>query len=99
MPDDPTEGSRRPAVGVVSERVVRGRGGPRRQLQPHGLAVRRAHYRGDRGDNLNTLLSYAEALRLALITDIFMDLPQSLDKLGRIYREVGNLWYFTACAK
>jgi hypothetical protein len=28
MPDDTAEGGGRPAVGLVSERVVRGRGGP-----------------------------------------------------------------------
>lgn len=65
MPHDLTKGGRRSPVGLVSERVVRGRGGPRGELQPDGLALRRADYRGDRGDNLNTLLSYAEALTLA----------------------------------
>lgn len=62
MPHDLTKGGRRPPIGVVSERVVRGRGGPGGQLQPDGVPLRRAHYRGDRGDNLNTQLSYAEAL-------------------------------------
>lgn len=57
MPHDSSEGGRRPSVRVVSERVVRGRGRPRRQLQPDRLALRRAVCRGDRGgDNFNTLL-------------------------------------------
>lgn len=61
MPDDTTESGRRSPIGLVSERILRGCGGSSGELQPDGLALRRAHDRGDRGDRLNTLLAPAEA--------------------------------------
>lgn len=65
--DDPPEGGRRPAVGLVPERVVRGRGRAGRQLQPDRVPVRGAQRRGERGDHRHALsLSISLSLPLSI---------------------------------
>lgn len=58
MCHDSAKSSGRSPVRIVPQRIVRWCGRPRRQLQPDGVAVRRAHLRGDRGDHLITLLVF-----------------------------------------